>query len=81
MLSILRAVLGFQCSFDAFLTSGGHLWGHSGLVVAIWGGLGLTFAACGEEVAKNEGKTGSIWEAWGSLVPPLGAQGVTFAAP
>ena len=34
-----------------------------------------------EKVTKNERKTGSIWEAWGSLVPPLGAQGVTFAAP
>ena len=72
---------GFRCSFDAFLTSEGHLWGYSGLVAAIWGGLGLTFAAWGEEVAQNDRKTGSIWEAWGSLVPPLGAQGVTFAAP
>ena len=45
LLSILRAVLGSQCSCYAFLTSGGHLWGHSELVVAIWGGLGLTFAA------------------------------------
>ena len=34
-------MLGSQCSFDAFLTSGGHLWGHSGLVEAIGEALEL----------------------------------------
>ena len=38
---MLCAVLGFQCSCDAFLTPGGHLWGHSGLVAVIWEGLGF----------------------------------------
>ena len=50
-----------------------HLGDIFGVILGLWkhlGTPGASFAAWGEEVAKNDRKMGSIWEAWGSWCSP-----------
>ena len=59
--------------------SGGHVWGHFGIVEVTSGGLGTSPAAREKQVVKNGRHIASIWEALGSVVAPLAAMGCFFS--
>ena len=72
-------ITGLWQGFNSFSMSGGHVWGHLGIVEVTLGGLGTFPAAQEKQVVKSGRHIASIWEALGSVVAPLGAVGCPFA--
>ena len=75
----MSAITGFWHGFKSFSMSGGHVWGHLGIVEVTAGGLGTLPAAWETKAVKSGRHIASIWVALGSVVAPLAAMGRPFA--